>query len=142
MGSWSIPKGEFEAEEPLAAATREFTEEIGLSISGLFIELTPIIQKSGKTVFAWGIESNIDIADFKSNMCTLEWPIHSGIFIEIPEIDKAEWFTLNKAKQKINERQAALIDELIVKLNLNIEKLDDSLPLKKDISKPQQLDLF
>ena len=116
-GAWSIPKGEFEDnEDPLDAAKREFEEETGLKISGKFIQLEPIKQKSGKIVFAWAVEGNIDPAIIKSNSFEIEWPPASGKMRSFPEIDKAEWFNLIESKKKINSGQSALINELEIKL--------------------------
>ena len=112
-GAWSIPKGEFDDNEsPLDAAKREFEEETGIKISGDFIELKPVKQKSGKIVYAWAVEGNIDPAKIKSNEFEIEWPPKSGKMKTFPEIDKAAWFDLNEAKKKIIEAQSPLIDEL------------------------------
>ena len=112
-GAWSIPKGEFEDDEdPLYAAKREFEEETGLKISGKFIQLEAVQQKSGKIVFAWAVEGDIDPATIKSNSFEIEWPPASGKMRSFPEIDKAEWFNLIEAKKKINSGQSALIREL------------------------------
>ena len=117
-GAWSIPKGEFEDdEEPLAAAIREFEEETGIKISGEFIELSPIKQKSGKAVYAWAVEGNIDPSKIKSNEFEIEWPPKSGKMRSFPEIDKAAWFKLTEAKKKILEAQSTLIRELETKLD-------------------------
>lgn len=114
MGAWSIPKGEFsEGEEPLTAARREFSEETGVQIDGPFIELSPIKLKSGKKIFAWACEGDLDTAKIKSNTFDLEWPPKSGRIQSFPEIDKGDWFPTTVAKTKINERQSALIDQLI-----------------------------
>ena len=111
--AWSIPKGEFEDnEDPLDAAKREFEEETGLRISGEFVQLNPIKQKSGKIVFAWALEGNFDPATIKSNSFEIEWPPGSGKMRSFPEIDKAEWFSITVAKTKINSGQSALINEL------------------------------
>lgn len=116
-GAWSIPKGELnENEEPLRAAVREFFEETGMEISGKFIELTPVIQKGGKKVFAWAIEKDIDAANIHSNSFGMEWPPRSGKYQSFPEVDKGEWFTIEKAKKKINAMQSGFIDELQKKL--------------------------
>ena len=116
-GAWSIPKGEFEDdEEPLTAAKREFEEETGLKISGGFIELNPVKQKSGKMVYAWAVEGNMDPAKIKSNTFEIEWPPKSGKMKAFPEIDKAEWFNMNNAKKKIIEAQSSLIEDLENKL--------------------------
>jgi predicted NUDIX family NTP pyrophosphohydrolase len=113
LASWSIPKGEIgDRENPLDAAIREVKEETGISVSGRFIALSPIKQKSGKWVYAWAHEEDVDISQVKSNTFELEWPPKSGKKTLFPEIDKAEWFTTKKAKEKIIDAQALLIDEL------------------------------
>ena len=113
-GAWTIPKGEYDdTEEPLIAAQREFLEETGVQLKGNFLELEPVVQKGGKTVYAWAIEYNIDEAKVVSNTFKLEWPPRSGVKKEFPEIDKAGWFTPPEAKEKINPAQIRLIDELI-----------------------------
>ena len=112
-GPWSTPKGEFEDdEEPLAAAKREFKEETGIEISGEFIQLTSIKQKSGKIVYAWAVEGDIDPAKIKSNDVEIEWPPRSGRQQTFPEIDKAEWFNYVEAQKKIISAQSPLIEEL------------------------------
>jgi len=118
-GTWSIPKGEFnEDEKALDAAIREFNEETGIHISGEFIELTPVKLKSGKTVYAWALQSDIEISAVNcESFIKIEWPPKSGKFQSFPEIDKGEWFTIDKAKQKINPSQTELIDELIERLS-------------------------
>ena len=116
-GAWSIPKGEFENdEEPLAAAKREFKEETGMELSGEFIQLAFIKQKSGKMVYAWAVEGDIDPEKIKSNNFEIEWPPKSGKMKTFPEIDKAAWFNLNEAIVKINSGQVTLIKELEDKL--------------------------
>jgi len=116
-GAWSIPKGEFEDdEEPLTAAKREFEEETGIKISGEFMELNPIKQKSGKIVYAWAVEGDIDPEKIKSNSFEIEWPPKSGKMKSFPEIDKAAWFNLSEAAAKINTGQLPLIKELENKL--------------------------
>ena len=113
IGSWSIPKGEFEdTEDALAAAKREFTEELGIAIEGIFHPLTPIKQKSGKMVYAWAIDGAPDISAFKSNTFTIQWPPGSEKLQEFPEIDKAEWFSVDAAKEKINSAQVSFLEEL------------------------------
>jgi len=114
IGTWSIPKGEFEGdEEPLKAAQREFQEETGQKIDGDFIKLNPIKMKSGKMVYAWAIEKDIDPSILLSNTIQIEWPPNSGKKIEIPEVDKGDWFSLPDAKEKINPAQANLLVQLI-----------------------------
>ncbi|HEY9000187.1 MAG TPA: NUDIX domain-containing protein [Mucilaginibacter sp.] len=112
-GSWSVPKGEFDDNEnPLDAAKREFLEETGQSISGNFIELTPIQQKGGKTVYAWAVQGDIDHETIVSNTFEIEWPPRSGKKQMFPEIDRAAWFDLETVKVKINPAQVGLINEL------------------------------
>ena len=112
-GAWSIPKGEIGArEDPLEAAKREFREETGFEPKGSFIALTPVMQKSGKVVHAWAVEGDLDLARFKSNTFTLEWPPKSGRQVAFPEVDRAEYFDLETAKKKINSAQASLVAEL------------------------------
>jgi len=111
--AWSIPKGEFAADEdPLAAAQREFAEETGLTPSGPFAALAPIKQTGGKTVQAWAVEGDCDPAAVRSNTFTIEWPPRSGRRQEFPEVDRAEWFTLGVARNKIHKGQVALLDQL------------------------------
>lgn len=113
-GAWSIPKGEFaEDEDGLLAAKREFEEETGHAVKGDFIQLTPIKQKSGKMIYAWGVEGDIDVYDIKSNIFEMEWPPKSGRKQEFPEVDKGAWFNEAQAKEKINPAQMALVEELI-----------------------------
>jgi predicted NUDIX family NTP pyrophosphohydrolase len=113
LGAWSIPKGEHEPDEdPLAAARREFAEETGILPEGDFIALRPVRQRSGKIVRAFAIEGDIDPATIKSNTFVMEWPPHSGQRREFPEIDRAAWFTIDVARQKLIPGQVALVDEL------------------------------
>lgn len=112
-GAWSVPKGEFEdGEEALPAAKREFEEETGVKVEGDFIQLKPVKQKSGKMIFAWGVEGEIDPSIIKSNTFPIEWPPKSGRFQEIPEVDKGGWFTINIAKEKIIPGQVPILEEL------------------------------
>jgi predicted NUDIX family NTP pyrophosphohydrolase len=112
--AWSIPKGEFPAEEqPLAAAQREFAEETGCRAQGPFIPLTPVTQRSGKLVHAWAVEGDCNTAQLHSNVFSLEWPPKSGKRQEFPEVDRAEWFPVPVALRKINPAQRALLTELV-----------------------------
>jgi predicted NUDIX family NTP pyrophosphohydrolase len=112
-GAWSIPKGETaDDEDLLEAARREFEEETGCRPSGSLIPLTPVKQKSGKTVHAWAVEGELDPASIKSNTFTMEWPPKSGRHAEFPEVDRAGFFDLPTAKQKINPAQAAFLTQL------------------------------
>lgn len=111
--SWSIPKGEFTDDEaPLTAAKREFWEETSVVAEGHFVPLTPVRQKSGKQVHAWALEQDIDVARIQSNTFEMEWPPKSGRRQHFPEVDKAAWFTLPQAREKINGGQLPLLDEL------------------------------
>jgi predicted NUDIX family NTP pyrophosphohydrolase len=99
--AWSIPKGELDAhEEVLAAARREFAEELGFHVDGDFLPLTPVRQSGGKTVHAFAVEADFDAAQAQSNTFSLEWPPKSGQLQAFPEIDRAEWFALEVALQK------------------------------------------
>jgi predicted NUDIX family NTP pyrophosphohydrolase len=112
-GAWTIPKGEADDNEDLlATAIREFEEETGTALKGSFIELTPVKQKSGKLVYAWAIEGDLNEKKISSNTFEIEWPPKSGKMQSFPEIDRAEWFTITQAKEKINAAQVALLDEL------------------------------
>lgn len=114
-GAWTIPKGEFtDDEDPLAAAKREFEEELGAKppVSD-YIALTPIKQKNGKIVHAWGVKGDFDPATLKSNTFETEWPPKSGHIKSFPEVDRAQWFAAEVAKQKLVFGQAALVDELL-----------------------------
>ena len=115
MGNWSIPKGLIdENEDHFAAAKREFFEETGQQINATkFIELQPVKQKSGKTVYAWAAEGDLDVNNIHSNTFQMEYPYKSGRWIEVPEIDKAAWFESKLAKQKIISAQVSFIDELL-----------------------------
>lgn len=117
-GAWSIPKGLFnQDEEPLGAARREFKEETGYDVDGNFIELGEIKQPSGKIIHAWALEGDIDASRIASNTFTLEWPPHSGISREFPEIDRGEWFDIQTARKKINTGQARFLDKLLAVLS-------------------------
>jgi predicted NUDIX family NTP pyrophosphohydrolase len=112
-GIWSIPKGEAEPDEDLLfTAQREFEEETGLQPVGPFLPLQPIQQKSGKVVYAWAFAGDCDPTQLTSNNFTMEWPPHSGQRLEFPEVDRAEFFDLDTAKQKINAGQDGLLAEL------------------------------
>ena len=114
-GGWTIPKGEFDdAEDPLVAAKREFEEETGAAPpDGAYIPLTPIKQKNGKLVYAWAVEGDFDPSNLRSNNFSCEWPPKSGRMEDFPEVDRAEWFAAEVAKQKMFSGQPALIDELL-----------------------------
>jgi predicted NUDIX family NTP pyrophosphohydrolase len=114
LGAWSIPKGEYEPDDdPLEAALREFEEELGSPApDGEADDLGEVKQKSGKVVHAWALAGDLDVDTVHSNTFEFEWPPRSGRLIEIPEVDRAEWFGLDAARGKINPAQAALLDRL------------------------------
>lgn len=117
-GNWTIPKGEFADDEaPLDAAKREFAEETGQTVDGRFIELKPVKLKSGKVVHAWAVEGDIDHKSIQSNLFETEWPPRSGKKQTFPEVDRAAWFDTETARIKIHPAQAALIDELLKKID-------------------------
>jgi predicted NUDIX family NTP pyrophosphohydrolase len=112
-GAWSIPKGEIgESEDPLETARREFAEETGQKVDGPVIELGEIRQKGGKTVQAWAMKGDLDPATIRSNTFTMQWPPRSGRMREFAEVDRAQWFTLEKAREKINPAQMAFLKRL------------------------------
>lgn len=112
-GAWSVPKGEFsEEEDPLAAAKREFQEETGFEAQGEFAPLPSIRQPGGKTVFAWAFEGDCDPSQIQSNTFSMEWPPRSGKTSEFPEVDRADWFTLSQASEKILKGQRSLLEAL------------------------------
>ena len=113
-GSWSIPKGEFlDDEDALVAAKREFLEETGQSIDGDFIPLQPVTLKSGKKVFAWAVQGDIDHQTIISNFFEMEWPPKSGKRQSFPEVDRGGWFSVQEASAKINDAQVGFIEELV-----------------------------
>jgi len=114
-GVWTIPKGEFdESEEAFAAAKREFEEETGQKMSGDFIGMKPIKYKDGrKIVYAWAVKGDIDTSKIKSNTFSLEWPPKSGKYIDVPEVDKGDWFSIEVAKQKILPSLLSLLEDLV-----------------------------
>jgi predicted NUDIX family NTP pyrophosphohydrolase len=113
QGAWSIPKGEFAAgDDPLETANREFHEETSLTVSGPFHAVQPLKQPSGKIVHAWLVEGDFDPSEVRSNTFKLEWPRNSKKFIDVPEVDRAEWFPLEIAREKILLGQRPFLDQL------------------------------
>ena len=113
QGSWSIPKGEFaEGEEALAAACREFREEVGQDVAGPFVALTPRRQPSRKMIHAWAVEGEVDAGALVSNEFELEWPPRSGRMQRFPEVDAGTWFTFEEAKGRIQPGQLPILEEL------------------------------
>jgi predicted NUDIX family NTP pyrophosphohydrolase len=116
-GAWSIPKGLVEpGDDLLAAARREFTEETGLVVDGTFMPLEPVRQKSGKTVHAFAVEADLDLAGFTSNTFAIEWPPRSGRRQVFPELDRVEYFGVDAAVRKILVYQQPFIRELMDRL--------------------------
>jgi predicted NUDIX family NTP pyrophosphohydrolase len=117
LGAWSIPKGEFDdTEDGLAAAKREFLEEVGQAVDGTFIALTPVKQRGGKMVHAWAVEDEVDPAAVRSNEFEMEWPPRSGRTARFPEVDRGQWFPMTEAFQRILTAQAPILEELQAKV--------------------------
>jgi predicted NUDIX family NTP pyrophosphohydrolase len=114
LGAWSVPKGEYAAgEDPLEAARREFREETGLEAAGPFRPLgAEVGQRGGKLVSVWAFEGDCDPSRVTSNTFTMEWPPRSGRQREFPEIDRAEWFTLDEAERRVLESQVIFLKAL------------------------------
>jgi predicted NUDIX family NTP pyrophosphohydrolase len=114
LGAWTIPKGELEdGEDELATAQREFEEETGIPPSGPFLPLGSVKQKGGKVVHAWAFEGDCAPETIRSNTFKVEWPARSGQWREFAEVDRAEWFALEAARQRINPAQVPLLDALV-----------------------------
>jgi len=117
-GVWSIPKGEYgDDEDPLAAARREFAEELGTPApDGEALELGEVRQKSGKRVRAWALAGDLDAEQIQSNTFSMQWPPRSGRIQELPEVDRAQWFGLDEAREKLNPAQVEFLDRLAQRL--------------------------
>lgn len=117
LGAWSIPKGEVRPdEEPLGAARRELLEETGAETSGAFLSLTPVRQPGGKIIHVWAVEGDCDPAAIKSNTFAIEWPPRSGRVQEFPEVDRAAWFLVDEARDRIIRGQRGFLDQLLQRL--------------------------
>ena len=115
LGAWSIPKGlADEGEDLLAAAKREFLEETGVTVEGEFLDLGAHKQPGGKIVVAWAHEGDFDPALLKSNTFAIEWPPRSGKTAEFPEVDRAAWYSIDEALEKINNGQKPIVAALRV----------------------------
>jgi predicted NUDIX family NTP pyrophosphohydrolase len=114
LGAWSLPKGEHDdGEDGLVCALREFAEELGSPPpAGDPADLGTVRQKGGKVVQAWALAGDLDATAIQSNTFELEWPPRSGRRREFPEVDRAEWFALAEARERINPAQAAFLDRL------------------------------
>ena len=117
-GAWTLPKGQFtDGEAPLDAAKREFEEEMGSKPTGSFQPLGALKQPSGKIIHAWASESDFDVTTVKSNLFSMEWPPRSGRMGGFPEIDRAEWFSIDEARRKMLKGQQPFLDRLLALLN-------------------------
>ena len=113
LGAWSLPKGEYSAEEDaMAAAKREFEEETGIKPEGRFLPLGEIKQPSGKLVTAWAFEGDCSPSEIRSNTFSMEWPPKSGKMQQFPEVDRADWFALHAAAQYITKGQLGFLERL------------------------------
>lgn len=119
LNAWSVPKGEPEEDEELEnAAKREFKEETGMDVPGKLLSLDPVKQPGGKVVYAWAVEADLDATRIESNTIEIEWPPGSGKKKEIPEVDKAGWFTFKEARQKILKGQIPILEQLAEKIGV------------------------
>ncbi|HET7884997.1 MAG TPA: NUDIX domain-containing protein [Bradyrhizobium sp.] len=115
LGAWSIPKGEYApGESAEAVARREFREELGLELQKAIFPLAEVRQRGGKIVIAFAVETDVDVTNIHSNTFEIEWPPRSGRHQQFPEIDRAAWFDLASAYEKINAGQRALLERLEV----------------------------
>lgn len=115
-GAWSLAKGEYgEQEDPLAAACREFAEETGLALpaGAVFTPLGEVRQAGGKVVTAWAVAADLDAAAARGNPFRMEWPPRSGRMREFPEVDRAAWFCLEEAREKLVAGQVPLLERLV-----------------------------
>jgi predicted NUDIX family NTP pyrophosphohydrolase len=122
VGAWSIPKGLADQDEDeLAAALREFTEETGFRVQGPYVHLGEIRQPSGKIVRVWAVQASFDPSLLHSNTFPLEWPPRSGKTVDIPEVDRGEWFSLPEAGTKITKGQSGFLTRLVEHLRQSQE---------------------
>lgn len=120
-GAWMLPKGEIgEGEEhPLLVAQREFREETGFLPQEPFLDLGSMKQAGGKLVSAWAFEGDCDSSMLKSNLCTIEWPPRTGRKMEIPEVDRGQWFSIQDAREYMLPSQTSFLDRLLEALSKN-----------------------
>jgi predicted NUDIX family NTP pyrophosphohydrolase len=117
LGAWSIPKGLADTDEDLlTAAKREFLEETGAAVEGEFLDLGQHKQPGGKTVVAWACEADFDATALRSNTFSLEWPPRSGKTAEFPEVDRAAWYSIDEALERVNKGQRPIIAALAERL--------------------------
>lgn len=121
-GTWSIPKGKYdEGADALEAAKREFHEETGFEIHNKTVPLMPVRQPSGKVISVWAMAGDLDATSIRSNSFRMEWPPKSGTLQEYPEVDRAEWFDLCTAHQKILPGQRPFLTQLEQMLKKRID---------------------
>ncbi len=112
--AWSIPKGEIDADEsPIDAARRELHEETGIVAHTDLASLGTVKQAGGKLVHVWAVEQDADLAAIVSNEFEMEWPLKSGKLARFPEVDRAGWFSLSVAREKIFTSQEPFLDRLV-----------------------------
>jgi predicted NUDIX family NTP pyrophosphohydrolase len=117
LGVWSIPKGEYlEHEAPLEVAKREFEEETGFPPGEGFLALGDLTRPSRKIVTAWAFEGDCDPGKLRSNTCLIEWPPRSGRQIEVPEVDRGDWYTVEEARSRLLTGQRAFLDRLMERI--------------------------
>ena len=113
LGAWSIPKGELDdGEDAETAARREFEEELGVKVPGPLQPLGPVRQRAGKIVQGYALEGDLDVDCIRSNDVAIEWPPRSGRTAHFPEIDRAAWFAVPLAREKILASQRPFLDRL------------------------------
>ena len=123
-GAWFIPKGELNVDEaPLAAALREFREELGVGPPpGEPLELGTVKNKSGKLIYGWALAGDLELSGFHSNTFLLEWPPKSGKQREFPEVDRAQYFGVEQAQQKMHPAELPFVERLLLKLKQHVQQ--------------------
>jgi predicted NUDIX family NTP pyrophosphohydrolase len=113
--AWSVPKGEYgEAEEAVAAARREFQEELGLPVpDGPLRPLGEVRQPSGKRLAVWCLEGDLDVDAVRPGTFELEWPPRSGRLEQFPEIDRVAWLDVEAARPLLVKGQRIFLDRLL-----------------------------
>ncbi|MFK7885245.1 MAG: NUDIX domain-containing protein [Gammaproteobacteria bacterium] len=123
FGAWSVPKGEVEdGEDLIEAAHRELAEETGFTVTGVASSLGQVRQSGGKLVYAWAIQGDVDLTEFRSSTFKMEWPRGSNTVRSFPEVDKVEWFDISEARRRIHPAQRAFLDALESNLSPTREK--------------------